>query len=131
MLHQRLSIGIGGQHLAHMVQKRAHFFVYLACRTGKIGAQYFCVCKVVLQQVLFIAQPLYARMVLGVAPGCSRQLVTRQPLLAPVQQGAQIGVLKLSIDDRSWGEFPVYAKETVPLAGIFGRAWDTLWIWLQ
>jgi len=59
------------------------------------------------------------------------QLVTRQPLLAPVQQGAQIGVLKLSIDDKSWGEFPVYAQETVPLAGIFGRAWDTLWIWLQ
>jgi D-alanyl-D-alanine carboxypeptidase (penicillin-binding protein 5/6) len=59
------------------------------------------------------------------------ELVTRQPLLAPVQQGTQVGLLKLSIDNHPWGEFPVYAQETVPLAGIFGRAWDTLWLWLQ
>lgn len=59
------------------------------------------------------------------------QLETRQPLLAPVQKGARAGTLKLFIDDRPWGQFPVYAQETVPLAGMLGRGWDTIRLWLQ
>ena len=59
------------------------------------------------------------------------QLETRQPLLAPVQKGAQIGTLKLFVDAKPWGQFPVYALEDVPLAGMLGRGWDTLKLWLQ
>lgn len=54
------------------------------------------------------------------------ELVSRQPLLAPVIQGSQIGTLKLTLDDKPYGEYPVVALETVPAAGIFGRAWDSL-----
>jgi len=59
------------------------------------------------------------------------QLVTRQPLLAPVPKGAQVGMLKLFVDDKPWGQFPVYAQESVPLAGMLGRGWDTIRLWLQ
>ncbi len=59
------------------------------------------------------------------------QLETRQPLLAPIQKGTQVGVLKLSIDGKPWGQFPVVAQEDVPLAGMLGRGWDTIWLWLQ
>ena len=59
------------------------------------------------------------------------QLETRQPVLAPVQKGSRMGTLKLSIDDISWGEFPVYALHDVPLAGLIGRGWDTIRLWLQ
>lgn len=59
------------------------------------------------------------------------ELVSRQPLLAPVLQGSPIGTLKLSLDDKPIGEYPVVALEAVPPAGIFGRAWDTLRLWLQ
>lgn len=59
------------------------------------------------------------------------QLETKQPLLAPIQKGAQVGVLKVSIDDKPFGQFPVYAQQDVPLAGMFGRGWDTIKLWLQ
>ena len=42
-----------------------------------------------------------------------------------MQQGERIATLKLTLDDKPWGEYPVVALETVPVAGIFGRAWDS------
>ena len=67
----------------------------------------------------------------GAAERIKVQLVSQQPLLAPVQRGQRIATLKLSIDDKPWGEFPVEALEGVPVAGIFGRTWDTLRLWLE
>jgi D-alanyl-D-alanine carboxypeptidase (penicillin-binding protein 5/6) len=67
--------------------------------------------------------------------GIKVQLESRQPLLAPVQAGDRVATLKLSIrqgaDFVPWGEYPVVALETVPVAGIFGRMWDTLKLWFQ
>jgi D-alanyl-D-alanine carboxypeptidase (penicillin-binding protein 5/6) len=59
------------------------------------------------------------------------QLESRQPLLAPVQQGDRIATLKLTINDKPWGEYPVVALEAVPVAGIFGRAWDSIKLYFQ
>jgi D-alanyl-D-alanine carboxypeptidase (penicillin-binding protein 5/6) len=59
------------------------------------------------------------------------QLVSMQPLLAPVQQGQKVATLKLSVDDKPWGEFPVVALEAIPVAGVFGRAWDSLMLFFQ
>jgi len=59
------------------------------------------------------------------------QLYSQQPLLAPVQQGQQVATLKLFVDDKLFGEYPVVALESVPVAGIIGRAWDTLMLWFQ
>ncbi|MDP2793266.1 MAG: D-alanyl-D-alanine carboxypeptidase family protein [Sulfurisoma sp.] len=59
------------------------------------------------------------------------QLESRQPLLAPVQQGDRVATLKLTVNDKPWGEYPVVALETVPVAGIFGRAWDTIRMWFE
>jgi D-alanyl-D-alanine carboxypeptidase (penicillin-binding protein 5/6) len=67
----------------------------------------------------------------GTADKMKVQLLSQQPLLAPVQQGQQIATLKLAVDDKPFGEFPVVALETVPVAGIIGRAWDTLMLWFQ
>jgi len=49
-----------------------------------------------------------------------------QPLLAPVSPGQRVATLKLEIDGKPWRELPVVALEGMPVAGIFGRAWDTL-----
>jgi D-alanyl-D-alanine carboxypeptidase (penicillin-binding protein 5/6) len=59
------------------------------------------------------------------------QLESRQPLLAPVQAGERIATLKLTVNGKPWGEYPVVALETVPVAGIFGRAWDSLKLYFQ
>jgi D-alanyl-D-alanine carboxypeptidase (penicillin-binding protein 5/6) len=51
---------------------------------------------------------------------------TQQPLLAPIAAGQKIGVLRVQLDGKPYGEFPVVALEEVPVAGIFGRGWDSL-----
>jgi len=59
------------------------------------------------------------------------QLESRQPLLAPVQAGDRVATLKLTINDKPWGEYTVVALEAVPVAGIFGRTWDALKLYFQ
>ena len=51
---------------------------------------------------------------------------TNQPLLAPIAAGQKIGVVRIQLDGKPYGEFPVVALEEVPVAGIFGRGWDSL-----
>jgi len=59
------------------------------------------------------------------------QLISVQPLLAPVQRGQRIATLQLTLADKPWGEYPVVALEDVPVAGVLGRAWDTMRLWFQ
>lgn len=54
------------------------------------------------------------------------QMVTQQPLLAPIKRGQRIGTLQLSIDGAPAGEYPLQSLETVPVAGILGRGWDNI-----
>lgn len=71
----------------------------------------------------------------GMSDRLKAELVSRQPLLAPVQKGQEIATLKLSLDEggemKPYGEYPVVALDAVPVAGIFGRAWDSLMLWFQ
>ncbi len=67
----------------------------------------------------------------GMAEKVQASLVSQQPLLAPVQKGQRIATLKLSLDDRPYGEYPVVALEAVPVAGMIGRAWDTMRLWFE
>ena len=54
------------------------------------------------------------------------QLLPLQRLLAPLAAGSRVATLKLSLGDKPYGEFPVLALDSVPAAGIFGRAWDSV-----
>jgi D-alanyl-D-alanine carboxypeptidase (penicillin-binding protein 5/6) len=57
---------------------------------------------------------------------------TPQPrLMAPIEAGQSLGTLKVTIDGKVYGEYPVAALEAVPLAGIFGRAVDTVRLWFN
>ena len=53
-------------------------------------------------------------------------LESRQPLIAPLEKGQEVGILKLSIDDKPIGDYPVLALNDVPVAGFFGRLWDAI-----
>lgn len=67
----------------------------------------------------------------GDADKLKAELLTQQPLLAPVVDGQRVGTLRVSYDGKPLGEYPVVALENVGVAGIFGRAWDTLRLWLK
>ena len=53
-------------------------------------------------------------------------LESRQPLIAPLEKGQPVGTLKLSVDGKPLGEYPVVALKDVPVAGFFGRLWDAI-----
>jgi serine-type D-Ala-D-Ala carboxypeptidase (penicillin-binding protein 5/6) len=59
------------------------------------------------------------------------ELVSQQPLIAPVQVGQRVGTLKLSLDGKPLGEYGVQALEDVGVAGFFGRIWDAILLFFQ
>ncbi|MCW5605537.1 MAG: D-alanyl-D-alanine carboxypeptidase [Burkholderiales bacterium] len=69
---------------------------------------------------------LYLSLPKGHADRLKASVESAQPLLAPVTAGQQVGVMRLTLDGKPFRELPVVALESVPLAGIFGRGWDSL-----
>lgn len=51
---------------------------------------------------------------------------THQPILAPVLSGQQMGVLKLTLAGKPYAEFPLLALDSIPLANVFSRGWDSI-----
>ena len=54
-----------------------------------------------------------------------------QPLIAPVSPQQQVGVVRLTLDNKPYGEYPVVALERVGVANMFMRAWDSLRLMFQ
>jgi D-alanyl-D-alanine carboxypeptidase (penicillin-binding protein 5/6) len=53
-------------------------------------------------------------------------LTSQQPLLAPIGRQQRVGVLRVTFDGKPVGEYPVVALESVSVANVFVRAWDSL-----
>lgn len=51
---------------------------------------------------------------------------TQQPLLAPIGDNQQVGVLRLTLDDKPYLELPLVALEPVAEANIFSRGIDNI-----
>lgn len=62
----------------------------------------------------------------GSATRVKAEVITRQPIIAPVRKGQRIGTLRLSLDGKPLGDYPLVALHNVSVAGIFGRGWDTI-----
>ncbi|HEX7644149.1 MAG TPA: D-alanyl-D-alanine carboxypeptidase family protein [Burkholderiaceae bacterium] len=59
-------------------------------------------------------------------------LTHKDPLVAPVNQGSQVGKLALvQPDGKTLTELPVLALEQINQASIFGRAWDSMRLWFK
>jgi D-alanyl-D-alanine carboxypeptidase (penicillin-binding protein 5/6) len=54
------------------------------------------------------------------------------PLVAPLTKGQRVGLLKVSTSGGApVAEVPLVVQEAVPEAGLFGRAWDSLRLWIK
>jgi D-alanyl-D-alanine carboxypeptidase (penicillin-binding protein 5/6) len=73
--------------------------------------------------------------VLAVPTGSSSKIKTQvarpDPLVAPIQEGQKVGTLKIYTGDQLLREVPLVALQTVDQAGIFGRAWDAIRLWIK
>jgi D-alanyl-D-alanine carboxypeptidase (penicillin-binding protein 5/6) len=67
----------------------------------------------------------------GEADKLKAELVSQQPLVAPLASGQRVGTLRVSLEGKPYGEYPLVALEQVAQAGLFGRAWDTLRLWAR
>lgn len=56
---------------------------------------------------------------------------THQPILAPITGGQQLGVLKLTLAGKPYADFPLVALDSVPLANVFSRGWDSIRLMFQ
>ncbi|MBK5914175.1 D-alanyl-D-alanine carboxypeptidase family protein [Rhodocyclus purpureus] len=57
----------------------------------------------------------------GAASRIKAELVAPQSLTAPVSLGQTVGRVRLQVDGKSWGEFPVQALEPVAVAGMVDK----------
>jgi D-alanyl-D-alanine carboxypeptidase (penicillin-binding protein 5/6) len=78
----------------------------------------------------FIADQ-YITLPKGQAPKLKLTLETNEPLLAPVARGQRVGAVRVTLEDKRVGEFPLVALSDVPPASFFGRLWDTVRLWFK
>ena len=67
----------------------------------------------------------------GTAAKMKPVLERKDPLVAPLAENAPVGKLKMMVDDKVLLELPVVALETINQATIFGRAWDSMRLWMK
>jgi D-alanyl-D-alanine carboxypeptidase (penicillin-binding protein 5/6) len=67
----------------------------------------------------------------GDAERIKAEFISRQPLVAPVSAGQPVGTVRLTLDGRTLGEHTAVALAEVPVAGMFGRLWDTMRLWFN
>ena len=67
----------------------------------------------------------------GVAGKMKPVLERKDPLVAPLAKNSRVGSLKMIVDGRPLLELPVVALDEVSQATIFGRAWDSMRLWMK
>lgn len=78
-----------------------------------------------------LAKDLLVDVPKGDAGKLKAELVSQRPLVAPLAQGQRVGTVRVSYDGKPLREYALVALEPVAVAGVFGRAWDTLRLWLK
>ena len=67
----------------------------------------------------------------GTAAQLKTQVVRPDPLIAPFVKGQSVGSLKVLQGDRPLFEVPLTVLEPVEQAGIVGRAWGSVRLWIK
>lgn len=68
----------------------------------------------------------------GTAGQLKTEIVRPDPLVAPLQRGQTLGILRVTqANGAPVAEIPLTVLETVEESGVIGRAWDALRLWIQ
>jgi D-alanyl-D-alanine carboxypeptidase (penicillin-binding protein 5/6) len=78
-----------------------------------------------------VGADLFVTVPKGEAEKLKAELVSQQPLVAPLAKGQRVGVVRVTHDGKAFGEYPLITLEPVAVGGFFGRTWDTLRLWLK
>lgn len=67
----------------------------------------------------------------GSADKLKTQVARADPLVAPFAKGQTVATLKVSLNGQALVDVPLVALEAVDQAGILGRAWDAIRLWIK
>ncbi len=77
------------------------------------------------------AQPIVVAVPAGSANRIQTQVARPEPLVAPLARGQVVGALKVTLDQQPLVEVPLTVLEAVEQAGVLGRAWDAVRMWVK
>jgi D-alanyl-D-alanine carboxypeptidase (penicillin-binding protein 5/6) len=77
------------------------------------------------------AHDLYISLPKGQYSRLKAALVSKQPLLAPLSAGQQIGTIRLTLDDKPYAEYALVALDGVSTANFLKRGWDGIKLWFK
>lgn len=80
---------------------------------------------------LGFTQPLVVAVPAGSAAQLKTQVVRPDPLVAPYAKGQPVGNLRILQGDKPLFDVPLVALEAVEQAGVLGRAWDAVRLWVK
>ncbi|MDB5731112.1 MAG: dacA [Variovorax sp.] len=67
----------------------------------------------------------------GTAGKIKTQVARPDPLVAPFTKYQPIGTLKIALGDQPLADVPLVTLEPVEQAGVLGRAWDSVRLWIK
>ena len=76
-------------------------------------------------------RPLVVAVPAGSVAQLKTQVLRPDPLVAPFNKGQVVGSLKVFQGEQALFEVPLMVLETVEQAGVLGRAWDALRLWIK
>ncbi len=76
-------------------------------------------------------QPVIVTVPSGTSNKITTEIVRPDPLVAPFTKGQNVGTLKILAGGQVVSELPLVALDDVPQAGVLGRAWDSIRLWIK
>jgi D-alanyl-D-alanine carboxypeptidase (penicillin-binding protein 5/6) len=67
----------------------------------------------------------------GMVGKVKSQVLRNDPLLAPITKGQQFATLRVTAGDQQVVDVPLLALDGVDQAGVIGRAWDAIRLWVR
>jgi D-alanyl-D-alanine carboxypeptidase (penicillin-binding protein 5/6) len=75
--------------------------------------------------------PIVVAVPAGSASRIQTQVARPDPLVAPFAKGQTVAALKVTLDQQPLVDVPLQALEPVEQAGLLGRAWDAVRLWVK
>lgn len=67
----------------------------------------------------------------GSASKLKTQVLRADPLVAPIAKGQSVATLRVLAGDQPVADIPLLALDAVEQAGVMGRAWDAMRLWIR
>jgi serine-type D-Ala-D-Ala carboxypeptidase (penicillin-binding protein 5/6) len=76
-------------------------------------------------------QDMFLTIPKGMQSQLKATLESNQPIFAPLSSGQKLGTLKLVLAGKPYAEFPLVTLDSITLANVFARGWDSIRLFFQ